>query len=1430
MLPADEVPGGISWSAILAFFLLVATILAAGALFYQSQEQQIREQVANDLTTIATLKAGQIAQWREDRLYDARVISAGAFFTEGAGHYLAYGDEESRQKVLSRFVEMNESPQYQNVVLADPQGNVRISLDPAVKELNPLVKDEIAASLASGEAVLTDFHRMPASDHIHQDIIAPLRIREGNTTRPVGVVILSIDPNEFFYPYIQSWPVPSATAETLLVERDGDHVVFLNKVRHQPDTALNLTIPLTETDVPAVKAVLGTTGSFTGTDYRGVEVISVLEPVPNSPWYMVAKVDTAEAYAGWRSRSGIIIILVVGTLAGTAVIAGLLWQRRQKYYYRGLYTAESARREEEQRNRERLETLLTLAGMEQATEQELADFVLDAACRLTSSPLAFIGTMTPDESVFDITAWSKSVMQDCSVAASPIHYPIAKAGIWAEAVRQRKPIIVNDYPAPLPGKKGLPEGHVPVTRFVSVPIFEEERIVMVCAVANKDSDYTLLDVNNLTLLMQGVWSHLRKRKADEALRQKTTDLEAAYEEITASEEELKANYEELARSEQALKASEHRLRRFYDSGLFGVIFWNMDGKITDANDTFLAMTGYSREDLMAGRIDWGAMTPPEFHYLDERSVQELKTTGRNAVPFEKEYFRKNGSRLPVLIAGSMLDEKRYEGVAFVLDLSSLKETRVKLAAEQKRYRELFENVSVGISRSTPGPNARILAANPADLRIFGASSVEELLETPPENLYADPGDRIRFIDELTRNGSVTGMEIRFRTVKGRPFWGRISSRRYVEEDGSVYFDNTVEDITLQKAAIEDLRTSEERFRGVFDRSTAGKSLTSAPDGRLLRINQAFADMLGYSTEELQQVNWADITYPEDVPESRECIRCLLAGEQANYRMEKRYIHKTGRIVWADVSTSLLRDSAGNPLYLVTTILDITERKRAEEKIRASEQKLRDILNSTPFPVAIVDTEDNNILYWSRSAMEKFGHTAPTAAGWYELAYPDPAYRQDVVNRWKPFLETARASGQPVNTGEYRVTCHDGSVRICELYAMFLADNLIVTFNDITEKKNAEARLRETNEYLRNLIEYANAPIIVWDPAFRITRFNHAFENLTGRSEQEVLGQPLSILFPESSRGTSLDLIRQTLAGERWEIVEIPIQHISREVRIVLWNSANIVDPQGTIIATIAQGQDITDRKQNEVQREMLIKELEQKNAELERFTFTVSHDLKSPLITIRGFAGMIESDAGSGVTVQLRHDIQRIMSAAETMQALLADLLELSRVGKIANPAETLPFSTLAREAVDLLATPLAEKNVKVEIAREMPEVIVDHARIREVLVNLIENAIKFMGNQEQPVIRIGFRGERKDPVFFVQDNGMGINPHYLERIFNLFERLDVTRHGTGIGLPIARRIIEVHGGKIWAESEGEGKGTTFLFTLPGPAGAGVKESAGHAD
>jgi len=232
-------------------------------------------------------------------------------------------------------------------------------------------------------------------------------------------------------------------------------------------------------------------------------------------------------------------------------------------------------------------------------------------------------------------------------------------------------------------------------------------------------------------------------------------------------------------------------------------------------------------------------------------------------------------------------------------------------------------------------------------------------------------------------------------------------------------------------------------------------------------------------------------------------------------------------------------------------------------------------------------------------------------------------------------------------------------------------------------------------------------------------------------------------------------------------------------------------------------------------RKDLIAELESKNAELERFTYTVSHDLKSPLFTIRGFLGYLEQDALSGNHERLKSDIQRISDATDKMQRLLNELLELSRIGRIKNESQPIRFGELAREAVELVQGRILERGITVYLDENLPTVFGDRQRLAEVLQNLVDNATKFMGDQKEPRIEIGQQGEIDGmPILYVRDNGMGIQPEHFERVFGLFNKLDPLADGTGIGLAIVKRIIEVHGGRVWVESE-VGMGSTFSFTLP---------------
>ncbi len=232
--------------------------------------------------------------------------------------------------------------------------------------------------------------------------------------------------------------------------------------------------------------------------------------------------------------------------------------------------------------------------------------------------------------------------------------------------------------------------------------------------------------------------------------------------------------------------------------------------------------------------------------------------------------------------------------------------------------------------------------------------------------------------------------------------------------------------------------------------------------------------------------------------------------------------------------------------------------------------------------------------------------------------------------------------------------------------------------------------------------------------------------------------------------------------------------------------------------------------------------LENQNAELERFTYTVSHDLKAPLVTISGFLGLLQKDIDARDEKAVEGDLKQISSATAKMAQLLNELLELSRIGRLMNDPENTSLSGLATEASERLSIQLEAGGIEIDIADDMPTVFGDPGRLSEVYQNLIDNAIKFMGDQSAPKIEIGAHTDGGEVRCYVRDNGIGIRSDYHQRVFDLFDRLDLSVDGTGIGLALVKRIVEVHGGHIWVESEGEGQGSTFWFTIPVDASQSV--------
>ncbi len=372
--------------------------------------------------------------------------------------------------------------------------------------------------------------------------------------------------------------------------------------------------------------------------------------------------------------------------------------------------------------------------------------------------------------------------------------------------------------------------------------------------------------------------------------------------------------------------------------------------------------------------------------------------------------------------------------------------------------------------------------------------------------------------------------------------------------------------------------------------------------------------------------------------------------------------------------------------------------------------------------------------------------------------------------------------------------------------------------ELRERLRIEQILRSEQERLALALDASKMGTWNWDIETGAVSWSDKIETLFGMSKGEFDGKYdtyLALIHPEDFPNVQQAIAHSLSTPDYYYVIEHRFIWRSGEIRWLEGRGNVYRNAEGHPIRMAGTVVDVTERKRSEAERERLIHELAAKNTELEQFTYTVSHDLKAPIITIKGFLGFLEQDVAAGNQARLQRDMERINGAVEKMHDLLNDLLELSRIGRMINSPEPVAFGDLVNEALEILHGRLQESAPQIKVDQDFPAVQGDRRRLLQVVQNLIDNAVKFSGRQPEPVIEIGTRGsENGMPIFFVRDNGIGIAPEHHERIFGLFNKLDPLADGTGIGLAIVKRIVEFHGGQIWVESE-VGKGAAFLFTLP---------------
>ncbi|MGZ9222575.1 MAG: PAS domain S-box protein, partial [Anaerolineales bacterium] len=642
-------------------------------------------------------------------------------------------------------------------------------------------------------------------------------------------------------------------------------------------------------------------------------------------------------------------------------------------------------------------------------------------------------------------------------------------------------------------------------------------------------------------------------------------------------------------------------------------------------------------------------------------------------------------------------------------------------------------------------------------------------------------------------------------------------------------------VTERRSAEASLRESERKYRAIVDNAVEG-IFQSTPDGRFLKVNPAMARIYGYESPEEMIQRVTDISAQLYVdPAQRNELQRRLAVENNLIGFEFLNCRQNGTTFWVSTNIHTVLDANGTPLFYEGTAEDITAGKAATEKLRERQHFIETVLDTEPGTVYIYDLQENRNVFINRNWLVNYGYSIEETQNADDLL-AGIIHAEDLP-RVIEHHNRIRSAQDDKSTFEvdYRIRRKDGEWRWVQSRDTIFTRNpegivtqILGILADITESKQRQDALRESERKYRLLFENMTSGFalhrMIYDDQgkpvdYRYIEVNPAFEKLTGVPVTALLGKTVKEIMPNTEDYWVEIFGRVAMTGE-------PITYTNFAREIGKYYDTYVFSPQKDTFVVVFN--DITEKvmAQEEVQKlneelKNRVRELEDSNAELTQFTYTVSHDLKSPLVTINGFLGYLEQDALSGNLERLKKDSQRIREATNKMHALLTELLELSRVGRMMNEPEYIPFLDLVNDALDIVHGQLESQRVTVRILPplgtqpNLPIVHGDRQRLTEVLQNLIDNATKYMGDQPHPMIEIGQSAEGNgNAIFFVKDNGMGIAPEYHERIFGLFNKLDSKSEGTGIGLALVKRIVEVHGGKIWVQSE-VGKGSTFYFTLP---------------
>jgi PAS domain S-box-containing protein len=634
-----------------------------------------------------------------------------------------------------------------------------------------------------------------------------------------------------------------------------------------------------------------------------------------------------------------------------------------------------------------------------------------------------------------------------------------------------------------------------------------------------------------------------------------------------------------------------------------------------------------------------------------------------------------------------------------------------------------------------------------------------------------------------------------------------------DEDELLLFNDIgqrVADALSSMTILKNLRASEESLNRAQAVGQIGSWLLDIPTNRLEWSAETYR-MFGAPQQKGIDLETFDATvHLDDRDFVTKAWGEAMAG--APYDIEHRIV-VGGQTRWVRERAQIERDPEGHPLTGIGTVQDITERKQVEEKLRASEQKFMRLFLEIPIPLGFVDKE-GVIAHFNNKFTEVFGYTTgdvPTLDEWWLKAYPDETYRRWVLDKWNDAVAKAAKEGTSVESAEFRVTCKNGAERMVIIGGSPVEGGVLAIFNDITERKRAEITLIESETRFRNLVETTSDWIWEVDENFAFTYVSPKIQDILGHDGAKIIGKtPFDLMTPEEAKRVAG--IAGVIAATKNPFSNLENTNLHKDGYPVVIETSGvpIIDTEGKFCGYRGINRDITERKEHE-------EELKRSNADLEQFSYAVSHDMRQPLRMISSYLQLLEMGLAGQLDNEKRGYFNSAIEGAKRIDQMLVALLEYSRIGRMGEPPTVVDSRAILGEVLQFLQPAIAEAHARLDISGEWPRLMARHDEILRLLQNLIGNAIKYRIAGRTPEITVTSKVVKNEWHLCIADNGVGIIPDQIKRLFQVFQRLQSREayEGTGIGLALCRKIAEHHKGRIWAESAGEGQGSKFYVVLP---------------